>query len=535
MRLLEQYQSRLHGSHDGHEEELDYIKQILASPVFQQYLKGGVANLPQREKQEIVKASTDVLSGIDGSSLDDKPISPTEQRRRQIHRKQSLKALRNAVIPKSLQDAVGNGTYSNVESKKNDRLSLDGQTGQHQVITETSVRFLRSPGVEVNGGSDGGDLRQQQPEKRSMGYKSNSTSRIEHHAVPPPPSLHAHLGFPAIANGGLNHGKNSHQIDDGLGCLPQAQGNNNNIHEPWGRPMSLVDAKAKNLSNSSSMLIERPSPPKDYFGTPGPPVSTMAATFARPSVGGKKVSRESLLGGGPMRQQAALSGSQPNISRLRITQEGELEFDDLVRGDSEGVTNPIADETEGGTGDPGCTREWNNNHVQAMGGPGSVHLSAQSRGGGGGGASGAAKKLTLPPISPPISRPPPPPYQFNYQMQGSDHTSSNAMPPSYASAKQQSGGGMKNRRTKSYERLLDIDRESQVSYPNLAPLGGVMTNGKPTQDLPTAERRKSTMVVQLRKGKEGLGFMLNKGKHKDRMGDLFIQELQPGGVADRWV
>ena len=503
MRLLEQYQSRLHGSNDGSEEELVYIKQILASPLFQQYLNGGVAGLPQKEKQEIVRASADILNGIEGAALEDVPISPTERRRWQIHRKQSLKALRNAVTPKNSPVVQGKMPHSVTKTKMSltEVQSLDSQAStQHQVqSSEPATSRYCSPGPECNGSPEASSSTKH--DRKNMGHKSNSASKVEQQRV-----SHTHVIFPVVANGGPDHGRNDRRSDDGYGPTPSHASK----HEGWVGPMGLMEARAKNLSSSSSMLIERPSPPKDYPPGMMPPVSSALGI----SNAGSKVSREGLFGGGI--RQASMSGSQPNISRLRITQQGELEFDDLLRDDED--LNPREGEArEEGKGVGGGV-DWNN-RIAGMGSPGSIPAAAGRVGGGSGGM-----KLTLTPVSPPVSRPPPP-YQFNHAEQAAL-----IAPPSYTPTKQPSGGLM-NRRTKSYEKLMDIGGDGSL-YPNLTPLVEPMTNGKSTRDLPTAERRKTSLVIQLRKGKEGLGFML-KGRKKEQKGELCIQELQQGGVADR--
>ena len=65
------------------------------------------------------------------------------------------------------------------------------------------------------------------------------------------------------------------------------------------------------------------------------------------------------------------------------------------------------------------------------------------------------------------------------------------------------------------------------------PLVQPMTDGLTTRDLPTTvERRKTSLVIQLNKGKDGLGFRL-KGLKKEQKGGVYVQDLQVGGAADR--
>lgn len=79
-----------------HDEELEYVHQILSSPLFRLY-KAGVAS--HEDTNKIMEATKEVLSGMEAT--DDHQLSPGEKRRRQLLRRQSLKALRNVVTPSS--------------------------------------------------------------------------------------------------------------------------------------------------------------------------------------------------------------------------------------------------------------------------------------------------------------------------------------------------------------------------------------------------------------------------------------------------
>ena len=60
MHVLDQYQSRLHeAGNEEHDEEIEYVRQIVASPIFHQFLRGETA---QEENIHIQQASRDVLS-----------------------------------------------------------------------------------------------------------------------------------------------------------------------------------------------------------------------------------------------------------------------------------------------------------------------------------------------------------------------------------------------------------------------------------------------------------------------------------------
>ena len=64
--------------------------------------------------------------------------------------------------------------------------------------------------------------------------------------------------------------------------------------------------------------------------------------------------------------------------------------------------------------------------------------------------------------------------------------------------------------------------------------GGPVTAGLATQNLPTGQSRGQSLIIRLHKGNQGLGFSINKRKHSKK-GELsiFVQDLQPGGVAEK--
>ena len=516
VRLLEQYQSRLLGSNDSY-EELDYIKQILGSPVFQQYVEGG-AVLHRKETQEIVQASVDILSGIEGSSLEGGPISPTEQRRRQIHRKQSLKALRNAVTP-TLQNIAQHQTE--VKCGLGEVRTMECWEKQQQPQQPFFESQLQSTFGECNGKPN---VTSKRHRKLSYGSKLDSLSscgsKVEAQYVP--------ISLPTTVNGG-DLVSSGDFLDD---CVPSSPSyvtpSHMNTYERQVEPVSLIAARANHLSNSSNMLIERPSPPNDYPGITTSVSSTTAATRTRrdtkEELFGKEVGRPSM------------TGSQPNISQLRITQQGDLEFDGLLQdGGSGGGINGttgltlmnIPEGVRGGRrGERRGSVEWNS-HMGAIRGP--VPVLNQSIPSAAGGTTSGSKKMILTPVSPSMSRPPPP-YNFTHVMQGhapNDQTTPIST-PSYINSTQSIG--IKNRNPKSDERLLDFNGD--ISHPGVVPLVKPMTDGSTTKDFPTVERRRTSLVISLRKGKEGLGFRV-EGLIKGQKGELYVQDIQAGGLADR--
>ena len=419
VRLLEQYQSRLHDSTENY-EELNYVKQILASSLFQQFRNEGGVSLSQHDT-EIAQAVGDALSGIETIQNDDGGhFSPAEKRKRQLHRKQSLKALRNVVLAKNAPGSslevggpsVGGGGAMKLAPGENMKSRVVGVASQEPpAVTDPT---LSGSGAQVNGMADIDD---------PAVYPSEDTS------------LESRAG------------------------------------------MAFERQKMNNLSGSSSWLDKSHQDSTEWKGL-----------------------------GHRSKQKSSISGSQPNISMLRITSVGSLEFDE----------NPISDAAEIGM-------EWNpaqprRPRVSVTG------LPIAATGG---------KKLTLSPISPPTatSRPPPPSYT---SYMAHNHTPNPQDPPIHSPPYGANPKGL-NRRAKSYEKLLDAD-SNFCHYPNppLIPLAKPMTDGVTTKDVLTTERRKTTLVIRLNKGTEGLGFRL-KGLKKDQKGGLFIQDLQVGGPAERFV
>jgi hypothetical protein len=447
---LEQYQNRLHGSSDNY-EELDYIKQILASSFFQQYGdkaggEGGATSLPHHNN-EIAQA----VSILETSNLDESHISPAEKRKINLHRKESLKALRNAVVLKNSMSGSSlekGGPGVGVGAHKQPPLEVGlgarglppkAPTAMAPLVPRDSSSFLEQSPSHVTTAI---------PIARPV---NGSTDR--------PPSLDASTAYQVAENPttAKSHGFERHQPES---------------------------SKSSNLSNSSSLMLEA-----GFLPPSGP--GDIARGFESIS-GGSSGS----LGDSRARHKSSITGSQPNISMLRITQQGGLEF-----GDHE---DPIL-----GMGSGDNPLEWVESHS-------------------------VGKKLTLSPISPPSARPPPPSYTTHMQNHTLNPTPSldrntTRIPPVY-------GGGMDaRRRAKSYEKLLDTtDGGSFTPYskPSLPPLVQPMTDGVTTRDVLTTEQRRTSLAVRLNKGKAGLGFRL-KGLKKEQIGGLYIQDMQHDGPAAR--
>jgi len=208
--VLEQYRDRLHQAGDSvHDEELDYIKEILASSIFKQYLKG--TPLSREDSTILTEATNDLITGFE--NIND--ASPSEKKRSHLQRKQSLKTLRNAVTPK-------NSTANLVQRVESSKLRQSRVAPVHNGMSKHEL--------------------------------SDGTEQFRHIA---------YNGDTAYRSSTLTHG-------------------------------SSLNSRVKNLSNSTSTLIDRPSN------------GAMR----------KKSSDLNLLSSGSFN---SLSGSQPNISSLKLS------------------------------------------------------------------------------------------------------------------------------------------------------------------------------------------------------------------------
>ena len=458
VRLLEQYRDRLHNvGEDEYDEELDYLKQILASPVFLDYLQG---QSTQEDTSKISEFSNEVLSGIAGINMSEgRPISPTEKQKRKLARKQSLKALRNAVTPHN----------SPVVKKKTYR---SGNTS--------------TEGLE-NGSVPPGRTRAGVGGNPSANPKPGSRTRNE---ISPPklldsatsPNIHSHL--PPGTGGELR--------------------GNTNLSNGLGPASNSLDARIRNLSNSTNTLIERPSPPGD---------------------GHLEKSKPSDV---PLLQNGFMSGSQPEIHRVGLGDQhapksGLRRLDLDAYGDH--YHHPPAIASPGPNSDLGSGPnsslfgpEWSHQYQHPS------YSSDRMEHGLGLNLNQPPNpldshpiqtqqnqpplyipSLDLPQSQPPV-RPPPPPYGQQLVPQ---------------------------RKVKSFEKLLDRPDVIPIHLPPpppMKPLLHPMTDGLATQDLPTTQNRgRERTALVLEKGEEGLGFRV-----KGEGGGVFVQDLQPGGLAERY-
>ena len=410
MKLLEHYRDRLHSlGDDYHDEELDYVSQIMSSPIFREYLNGQSS---LEESSKITEVTKQVLEST--ANTEDQHLGTDEKRKRQLARKQSLRALRNAVTPQ------------NSPRLKPKRLHSSDDKPDSIPVQHTS-----------KGNSSGGSsVTQLEPRSRN-----DST-----------PSIPKLTDSSIVTNGTESP------------LSPP-------ISPPCGASSGLHDARLRNLSNSTNTLIERPSPPGDQHQL-------------------RKKSSDSLLMNG------IVSGSQPDVHRL--TYPGPMALrPDL---DPKHFLPPVA---IGGRNIPKLAGESDWVHPHQL-----YHDQADGL---------SSNQLPLEPhtLYPPYipqqneqPRGPPPPY--GHQM----------IPP---------------KNSNSFEKLLESDTvEVHLLPAMMRPLVHPMTDSLVTQDLPTAQSRKTQLVIRLEKGEEGLGFRV-RGLKNEQRGELgiYVQDMQPGGLAER--
>jgi len=422
LKLLEHYRDRLHYLGDeGHDEELDYLQQILSSSIFQQYISGGNTS---EEMKMVAEASNVVLSGIAGESVEDERLTQAEKHKIQLARKKSLKALRNAVTPKNSpllkkkwprSNSTENTAVASLESER-----LNGTTTIENNVPHSSSGLLQS---------------------------RNQDGPILPKLVDSSPSPPAVNGIQPIK---LTSRMESRQT--------------NRVHS------TLLESKARNFSSSTSMLIERPSPPADYHYVM------------------RKKSSDSILSNG------MISGSQPNIHQLNF----DLDFADI---------DPFFHSTTVTSPGSNLAPEWNKHHP---------HLQT--------GMDPNISSSNAPPMWPP------PPYLSHLQRNEPTDTTPLRPPPPY-----EYSPFVPQRKAKSFDKLLDSP-DNLASLPFVHPRISPMTDGAITQDVPTAQSRKTRLMLCLEKGEEGLGFRV-KGLKSEQRGELglFVQDLLPGGLAERYV
>ena len=521
--MLEQYKERLHQRGDeGHDEELDYIKQILASPIFYDYVQNS-SQLSQEETSIFSEVTNDLLSGFQETT--DGKMSPAEKHKQRVQRKRSLKALRNVVNSPRIKPRRPHGAGG--------ANSSDGGKASSSVYDHGTPPLATSP-----------------PD-RGPGPPSSSTSgsRFENS-----PSTTTSGSIATVVNG--------KQVQDftpltGRNVVDQdytpVMGLSNGVLDfdtPSSGPLTF-ESPSRNLSNSTGTLIERSTSPSSDDTLLRRSDENLLANGGTPSSDGNLLHRLKTEGGATTSAYAIGNGTGPNS----IPSLGGMDWD----------LSP--------TKQPQQQQLLPSSSIHD---PGPPPPSTQG-----------ALKLKLAPMN--VAHRQPPSYQLHMQQQ-QNHTTTTAPhhqivtspqvenkrppPPPYGQA---GGNLMPQRRAKSFDRLLDsspsdgaipihlppLNHQAPDTTTNIADLapftqqqqqpqvisggGGLtpssnygnpivrpMTDGMVTTNyLTAAERRRTILTVRLEKGEKGLGFRVNGLKSKQYGGGLFVQDLQPGGIAER--
>ena len=502
--MLEQYKERLHQHGDeGHDEELDYIKQILASPIFYDYVQNS-SQLSQEETSIISEVTNDLLSGIQEST--DGKMSPAEKHKQRVQRKRSLKALRNVVTPKNSPRVKSRRPHGGANSS--DGAKSSSLYDSTSVATSPPDR-ISGPSSSASGSkyqnSSAGSVATVVNGKRVQDTTPLTSRTVEHDYTPA-------INLP---NGVVDFDAPSTELPP-------------------------FESQARNLTNSTGTLIERSTSPSSD--------DTLL-----------KRSDENLMANGG----APSSGSNALLHGLK-TDSGTSGY---AIGNGSG---PNSIPSLGGM-------DWDLPKQQQLLPSSSIHDP--------GPPSSQGLKLKLPPVN--MAHRQPPSYHLHMQQQ-QNHTpphhqivtspqieNKRPPPPPYGQA---GGNLMPQRRAKSFDRLLDSSPSDSAIPIHLPPLntaqdttttkvaesapfaqqqqqqpqvfGGGLTSslqyGNPiirpmtdglvtTNHLTASERRRTILTVRLEKGEKGLGFRVKGLKSEQFGGGLFVQDLQPGGMAERYM
>ena len=231
MQVLDQYQSRLHrAGNDAHDEEFEYVRQIVSSPIFHQFLRGEVS---QEDREEIFQASQEFLSTEPSAEVIANELTSSEIQRRRLARRKSLKALRNAVIPQS--STAAKKPHPPYESAQSHGALRRNEMNSSSVATATPSP-LRHTHTKSQSGSE--SARIQDPRLR-VAYATDH----------PPQELTVEMKSSQLTNG-TDHGT-PRELPGGTGSIPPPDRDTSTDFGP----------RVRNLSNSTNTLIERLSPP----------------------------------------------------------------------------------------------------------------------------------------------------------------------------------------------------------------------------------------------------------------------------------
>ena len=514
--VLEQYKERLHKLGDeGHDEELNYIKQILASPIFHDYIRDS-SQLSQEQTSIFSEVTNDLLSGIQDSP--DGPVSPTEKHKQRLQRKQSLKALRNVVTPKN---------SPRIKTKR----SHDPNSGE--------IKYNKHEGASMSA-----------PPDRGPGFGAASGGRFQNVTSP----------VAMTANGKRSQDTPLSSRTSEHGYAPMTLSNGGlefDTSSATGTP--LVDSQARNLTNSTSTLIERSTSPSSDGTLNTRSSENLIANGGTPSSGGGGGSgsalRHSLKTDSTLATSSAYAlgnGTGPG-SILGIGLDWDHHPPTAKQLLSSSIHDPGPPQGLKLKFPPVAHRQPPSYQLHMQSQQQQQHQQAHVQSGQTHNPPPHHRIVTSPQVE--MQRPPPPPYG-----QQTSTTSATA-----ASGNSSSTGGLQStRRAKSFDRLLDSDSSVPIHLPPLKnvqqpspqdmkkiahqspfgvpvaspsqygnPIVRPMTDGVATKNLPTmADRRRTTLTVRLEKGEKGLGFRV-KGLKNEQFGGLFVQDLQSGGVAER--
>ena len=476
--MLEQYRDKLHRAGDQeHEDELDYIKEILASPIFKQYLSGSGPSVLTYENSSLISEATNyLLTGIEGSKGEDGVVaSVVDKRKRQLQRKESLKALRNAVTPKNSPLVTSRKPHNKHESS----ISSHNQTRPRELTSPSRKRNSRTdPIVTINAGGSS--------KVAAEGARTKPTNLSN-----------------GITNDTSSHGATA---DSGR----------------------TLNARVKTLSNSTSTLTERSSPHED----PGMRLWKKSSEGLLSHSSGSSLSGSqpniNVLRLSPTQEDTApLNTSGPNPvngshgnSRLNPVG-GGMEISEWNTGNPNNETDRLGRPLDLFVQTPTSGKQQTSNKKLILSSvspetrppPPSYHTHMQNK---------STKLQQKSQQSNQPSTQPRNPLQNN-------GIESDLPPPVH------------HQKAKSFDKLFentqttsDTHQATPLNMPPQLPLTHPMTNGSVTKDVSTEERRKALFTIRLDKGAEGLGFRVKAVKNeKNEEVGLSVQDLQSGGLAER--
>ena len=434
-------------------------------------------------------------------------MSPAEKHKQRVQRKRSLKALRNVVTPKNSPRVKSRRSHGAASSSDGGK-TLNAYDG---ASVAASSSFDRTSGPSSSSGS-----RYQNPGSSVPVAKVVNGKRVQD-STP-------------LSSRNLEHDYTTAGMN-----LPNGVAD---FESPTTGPP--LDPQARNLSNSASTLIERSTSPSSDGTLHKRSDENLLANGGPPSNGSNVLLHGLKTDGGS--SYAVGNGTGPNS----IPSLGGMDWDHPKQ-------------------------------LLPMSTSSSIHDPGPPQG----------LKLKLPPVN--VAHRQPPSYQLHMQQsqQQPNHNpphhriitspqveNQRPPPPPYGQAggNSTSGGNLvPQRRAKSFDRLLDsspsdssipihlpplnapqdttaadsapfgqqqhqqvLGMASSLQYGN--PIVRPMTDGMATKNHPTAsERRRTTLTVRLEKGEKGLGFRVKGLKSEQFGGGLFVQDLQPGGMAERYV